>query len=104
MARLYSEEFHEFLETYGELLDQVECAKEELEVVREEVSSRLDDLSGELEETEKLLQILETQVWQFRSRTEAGEPIIREQQQIDKESVPLFTADKAEMEKPFAAI
>lgn len=39
MANVYSEEFHEFIETYGELLDQVENARDVLEIIQEEVSS-----------------------------------------------------------------
>ena len=104
MAHLYSEEFHEFLETYGELLDRVEDARDALEVVQEEVSSRLDDLSEELEETMNLLQALEKQVWQFRSRTEAGETVIKEQKQIDQEDILSIIPDQADTEDPFAEI
>lgn len=99
MARLYKEEFHEFLETYGELLDQVECAQGELETVREEVSTRLDDLYGELEETMKLLRSLEQQVWQFRTYT-----VIKDQIQPEGDQIPLPASLEIDDNDPFSDI
>lgn len=102
MANVYSEEFHEFIETYGELLDQVENARDVLEIIQEEVSSQFNDLNAEMEETLKLLQTLEKQVWQFRSRTEACEPIVTEQEHIVHEDGSSFMPDLADVEDPFA--
>ena len=104
MARVYSEEFHEFLETYGELLDQMENARNVLEVVQDEVLSWFDDLSDELEETVKLLHILEKQVWQFRVRAEESKSIIREQKLTDIEEISTFLPDPSDTEDPFADI
>lgn len=97
MAQAYSEEFHEFLETYGELLDQVENTRYELDTVQDEMSSRLSDLTGELEETMKLLQALEQQIWQFRNCT-----VVKEQMQALEEDPEPAKPAIPNVEDPFA--
>lgn len=104
MAYLYNEEFHEFLETYGELLDHVENTRDVLKAVQEEVSSQLDDLNAELEAAADLLQALEKQVWQFRTRADASKPIAREQKHMDHEDGSSFMPDIADAEDPFADV
>ena len=101
MAQMYSDDFHEFLETYGELLDQVEGTRDELEVIQEEMSSRLEDLYGEMEETMKLLRILEQQVWQFRGCRHTEALVVKVQEE-DKNLPFLLENPEKDEEDPFA--
>lgn len=101
MARIYSEDFHDLVDLYGDLLDQIEGTKSNLEDVEEEMSVRLADLRGELEEACSALRKLEQYALPILLRADKSNSVIKKQYETDEGS---FIFEMAEGELPFADI
>ena len=101
MARVYSDDFHDLVDLYGELLDQIESTMENVEIATEEMSSRFEDLHNEMDEAWSMLRKLERNALPILLRAEKSKSVIKEQCETDLGS---FIFEMPEEELPFCDI
>ena len=103
VQRVYNEGFHEFIEVYGELLDQVEDAKAELEGMQEEMASLIEEVCGGLASASVLLKKMEGCVFRFRSCPRTGYMAVGGHRQTDGKGTENDDTGSCE-EDPFSDI
>lgn len=103
MARVYSEDFHNLVDVYGDLLSQIEETKADLEEVQEEISSLFDDLYSGMEEAWKLLRKLEHYALPILTRSDRAEQsVVKVQDHADEKPFTWDLSEPSDQELPFA--
>ena len=103
MARVYSEDFHNLVDVYGDLLSQIEETKADLEEVQEEISSLFDDLYGGMEEAWKLLRKLEHHALPILTRSDMEEQsVVKVQDQVNEKLFTWDLPEPSDQELPFS--
>lgn len=103
MARVYSEDFHNLVDVYGDLLSQIEETKADLEEAQEEISSLFDDLYEGMEEAWKLLRKLEHHALPILTRSDMEEQsVVKVQNQVNERPFTWDLPEPSDQELPFA--
>jgi hypothetical protein len=103
MARVYSEEFHNLVDVYGDLFSQIEETKADLEEVQEEISSLFEDLYGGMEEAWRLLRKLEQHALPILTRSDMAEQsVVKVQDHADEKPIAWDLPELSDQELPFA--
>ena len=103
MVRVYSEDFHDLMDVYGNLLTQVEETKADLEEAQEEISSLFEDLYGGMEEAWRLLRKLEHHALPILTRSDMAEQsVVKVQDHADEKPFTWDLPEPSDQELPFA--